>query len=286
MAIGLNDYTFQLDTTGVTLNTDATVPFVDVDKISGLDNAPYRETTRDHEGVDGGFLDAEFEKGRDIIIEGIIYTDGADVETYLDSLKLNYAPVRTPIPLYIKAPGVTERLIYVKPRGVRYDWSSLRRLGITSAQFLMFAEDPRIYDAVETSTTIGYGGDAGLGFAFPFGFNLDFGGGATPGGTNVTNTGNRPTPVTFVITGPIVSPVITNTVTGDVMAFAITLGVGETLTINTRDRTVYLNGNINRRNTMTSADWFLLQPGVNFIGFGGLSGTGSTMSITFRSAWR
>lgn len=499
MAIGLNDYTFQLDTTGVTLNTDATVPFVDVDKISGLDNAPYRETVRDHEGTDGGFMDAEFEKGRDVIIDGIIYTDGADVETYLDSLKANYAPVQTPIPLYIKAPGVSERLIFVKPRGVRYDWTTLRRLGITSAQFLMFAEDPRIYDAVLSTLLVNYGGDVGNGFEFlnsfydqfsrvtasawgtpntpavaytdtggaasdfftngsvgghtltsvnvtrsstetgfsnsdvalklidlntsvlavganinhfidiryvdsnnhyrltisrqpgdiiqfntqrilagvgttissnttvpgvtattsinlifecttiagvttiqakgwssavtepttwlisgtdsgltgvggvrfsnflsvsntntlpvtntisqmhipkGFGFNLDFGGGATPGGGSVTNIGNRPTPVTYVITGPIINPVVTNITTGQTMTFDITLAALETLTVNTRDRTVYLNGNSNRRNALISPNWFFLNPGVNFISFGGFTGVGSTISISFRSAWR
>jgi hypothetical protein len=119
-----------------------------------------------------------------------------------------------------------------------------------------------------------------------FGFNLDFGGGATPGGTSVTNQGNRPTPVTFVITGPISSPVISNTTNGHTMRFSIELSATDTLTVNTRDRTVYLNGNVNRRNTMTSADWFFLDPGVNAIGFGGLTGAGSTMLISFRSAWR
>src|SRR5258706_3985458 len=191
MAVGLNDYTFRLNDNGVTLNTDAALPFVDIDKVSGLDNAPYRETTRDHEGTDGGFMDAEFEKGRDIILEGTIYTSGANVEAYLDTLKANYAPVQTPIPFYIKAPGVTERLIFVKPRGIHYGWETLRRLGITNAQFLMFAEDPRIYDAVLASTTIAFGGVTGTGFAFSFGFNLDFGGGAVPGGTTVFNGGNR-----------------------------------------------------------------------------------------------
>jgi hypothetical protein len=286
MSIGLNEYTFQLDSSGVTLNTDSILPYVDIDKVRGLDSAPYRETIRDHEGTDGGFIDAEFEKGRDVILSGTIYADTSSVETYLDELKANYAPVQTPIPFYLKAPGVDERVIFVKPLGIRYDWDVARRIGITDAQFLMYAEDPRIYDSTLITTSVGYGGTAGLGFAFPFGFNLNFGGGAVPSGTTVFNAGNRPTPVTFVITGPIVSPVITNSATGDVMAFSLSLSAVETLTINTRDRTVYLNGNINRRNTMTSAGWFFLEPGNNFIGFGGLSGTGSSLSIQFRSAWR
>lgn len=492
MAIGLDDFEFQLDNTGVTLNTTATIPYVDISRVAGLDNAPYRETMRDHEGVDGGFLDAEFEKGRDIILDGVIYADGSNVESYLDSIKRNYAPVTSPIPFYFKVPGVSERLIYVKPRGVRYNWEQARRLGITEAQFMLFAEDPRIYDSDGALLDVNYGGDTGVGLAFTqwldtftrsatsswgtsdsahtytltgtaahftvtgtlgriqltdavnsvysaapnvtaaiqqeayyqgvqlsatptggnittffdlrrvdannlyriemihttgnaiqldivkivtgtpttlvsattisgvgaatnmnlrlqvvgtsirgkawdastaepatwnvettdtsitaagvtlvsavrntgntntnptisisqvewfqgFAFDVGFGGGATPGGGTVVNAGNRPTPVTFVVTGPVTNPVITNNTTSHTIAFAIELSASDTLTINTRDRTVYLNGNINRRNTMTQSNWFFLEPGSNDIGYGGLTGVGSTLSIQFHSAWR
>jgi len=286
MSIGLNEYTFQLDAAGVTLNTDATLPFVDIERVSGLDSAPYRETLRDHEGTDGGFLDAEFEKGRDVILEGIVYADSGTIESYLDSLKENYAPVQTPIPFYLKAPGVDERVVFVKPRGVRYDWATARRLGITNAQFLMYAEDPRIYDSNLLNSVINYGGSSGLGLAFNVGFNVNFGGGATPAGTTLTNSGNRPTPIIFLITGPIVNPVITNSTSGHSLGFTIELLTGETLTVDTLNRTVYLNTSLNRRNTLTNPDWFFLDPGANTIVFGGTSGTGSTLSISYRSAWR
>lgn len=286
MPIGLSDYEFRLDAGGVSLNTNSSNPFVDIEKVVGLDSAPYRETIRDHEGTDGGFIDAEFEKGRDIILEGMIYTDTDDVETYLDSLKSNFAPVTTPIKFYYKSSGVDERFVYVKPRGVRYDWEILRRIGQTNAQFLMFAEDPRIYTSDIISQTINFGGETGIGLAFSFAFNVDFGGGATPGGAIVTNPGNRPSPVEFIITGPIENPVIINNTTSNTMRFTIILAALETLTINTRDRTVYLNGNTNRRSTMTIPDWFNLNPGMNSIGFGGLTGTGSTLQVNFYPAWR
>ena len=277
------DFTFQLNG-GVILNSSVATTFVDIEKVVGLDNAPFRETIRDHEGADGGFMDAEFEKGREIVLEGVVY---GVTETYLDSLKANYAPVATPVPFNFKASAeVNERLLYVKPRGCRYDWELARRIGKTPIQFLMYAEDPRIYEAAGIITIVNYGGDVTNGLAFNAGFNVNFGGGATPGGGSVTNTGNRDTPVTFVVTGPITDPVISNTTTGHTLNFSITLGVGQTLTVNTRDRTVYLDGTINRRNTLTTPDWFFLIPGVNNIGFGGLTGTGSTLSISFRSAWR
>lgn len=280
----LQDLTFQLNA-GVMLNDFAT-SFVDITKVSGLDNAPFRETIRDHEGADGGFIDAEFEKGRDILLDGTVYSTTTLIEAYLDSLKANYAPVTSPVPFVFKAPGVGERLIYVKPRGVNYDWDTARRIGCTPIQLKMFAEDPRIYDSTLSSAVISYGGDAGLGIGFNLGFNLNFGGGATPGGTTVNNAGNRNAPVTYTITGPITNPVITNQTTSQVAGFTIVLAGTDTLTINTRDRTVYLNGNINRRNTMTTVAWPDLIPGNNFIGFGGQTGTGSTLTVTFRSAWR
>lgn len=287
MSIGLNDYTFQLTNTGVALNTDASTPFVDITKVSGLDNAPYRETLRDHEGTDGGFIDAEFEKGRDIILEGVIYANIGTVETYLDLLKANFAPVTAPVPFYLKAPGVVERVVFVKPRGVRYDWDTARRLGMTQAQFLMYAEDPRIYESTLNNLVLAYGGSAGLGLAFNVGFNVNFGGGATPSGGTVTNSGNRPTPAVFTITGPIDNPVITNSTVGKSLGFTISLAVGETLTVDTVNRTVYLNGNLNRRNTLTSPNWFFLEVGSNIIVFGGASGTGATtLSVAYRSAWR
>lgn len=286
--MALADLTFQLNN-GVILNDSGVPSFVDIDKVSGLDNTDYRETRRDHEGADGGFLDAEFEKGREILLSGTVYSTTTLIESYLDSLKSNFAPIASsssPIPFVFKVPGTAERLIFVKPLGAKYDWTTARRIGATPIQLKMYAEDPRIYDSAAGSLLIAYGGDAGFGFAFNMGFNLNFGGGATPGGGGVFNGGNRNAPVTFTITGPIVNPVITNTTTGVSMGFTITLANTDTLTINTRDHTVYLNGNINRRNTMTTVGWFDLPPGTSFIGFGGQSGSGSTLLVSYRNAWR
>lgn len=285
MTIGLDDYVFQLGDDGIPLNDDGS-PFIDILTVIGLDSPQFRESIRDHEGTDGGFIDAEFEKGREIILTGVAYSDSGTLESYLDDVKENFAPVTTPIPFYLKAPGVDERLVFVKSRGARYDWTAARRLGVTDIQFLMFAEDPRIYSAELINTVFSYGGDSGIGLAFSFAFDVDFGGGATPGGGIISNNGNRPAPVEFIITGPVINPIIRNNTTGDTLLFFIELLTGETLTINTRDRTVYLNGNANRRSTLQVAQWILLQPGNNDIFYGALTGIGSTLEISYRHAWR
>lgn len=286
MTIGLNDYEFQLDTTGVTLNTDGTgIPFVDINRVVGLDNAPYRETFRDHEGQDGGFLDAEFETGRDIILEGIIYGDSSSLEPFLDDLKLNFAPVRTPIPFYFKSSGVVERFVNVKPRGAKFDWDMARRIGTTVVQFLLHAEDPIIYTNALQSLVVTFGGAATTGFAFNLSFNLSFGVTVPVTGGTVVVGGNRPAPAILTVSGPVVNPRIINVTDGLSLDFVITLGASDTMAIDLLNHTVTLNGVNNVRSSLLAPNWWLFNPGSTFIVFGGGSGTGNVL-IQYRDSWR
>jgi hypothetical protein len=281
----LDDYTFQLDTGPILNGDDTVVPFVDVDRVIGLDNAPYRETIRDHEGLDGSFIDAEFERGRDIILEGMAYCDIELVEEYMDELKANFAPVTEPIPFVFKAPGSDERMLLVKPRGCRYDWLTLRRTGMTPIQFLMFAEDPRIYSNELQTENMNYGGDATTGFGFSFDFDLDFGVVVPPTGGQVTVGGNRPTPPVFTITGPVENPRIVNLTDGFSLNFTISLSGTDSLVVTPATRQVILNDTVNARYALTTMDWFFLNPGVTQFALGGASGSGQ-LSIAFRDAWR
>lgn len=282
------ELTFMLGDSGVILNADsASVPFVDITDVTGLDNAPYRETERDHEGTDGGFMDAEYEKGRHIILTGNIIANTSTMESYLDSLKLNYAPSSSLVPFYFKAPGVDERVLFVKPLGCKYDWEQVRRTGQARVQFKMFAEDPRLYSATLTTVNIPFAAGASTGFGFDLGFNFGFGGsGSGIGGAFVSNLGNRPTPPTFTITGPCVTPSIVDDTYGHSLSFNITLAASETLVVDPANKTVKLNGSVNRRSTLVNPDWFFLESGQTFIRYNAVSGTGSSMSVSFRSAWR
>ncbi len=283
------NYTFQLSDTGVVLNGTSVTPFVDITRVVGLDSAPYRETIRDHEGYDGGFMDASLEKGREVLLEGDVYASPGSVETYLDSLKANFAPVSNPIPFYLLSEGsVANRLLFVKPRGAHYEWSSERRTGRVPIQFTMYAEDPRVYDSVLNSATISFGATVSNGFGFPLGFPFGFGGtsGASDG-VAITNSGNRPTPAVLTITGPVDQPQVINDTVSLTLQFAITLTSVDTLTIDLGTHAVTLNGTANRRGTLVAPNWFLIQPGSNFIRFRGASGSApSSLTIQYRSAWR
>lgn len=284
------DLTWRLGDTGVILNTDSSsFPFVDIDTVKGFDSAPFRTTERDHEGDDGGFMDAEFEKGRDLVLGGTVYADPNNMESFLDSLKANWAPSAVQIPLYYKAPGVAERFLYVKPLGVRYDWSPLRRTGQADIQFGAFAEDPRIYTSSVLSSQLSLGATVLTGFGFPLGFPFGFGGvSSTTDQVQLIVDGNRPTPPLFVISGPVDNPRILNDTVGKEMIFNnISLGASDTLTVDPKNKTVKLNGTANRRNTLVAPTWFYLQTGINVLRFRASSSDPTAkLTVTYRPAWR
>lgn len=283
------ELTFKLGDSGIVLNTDSvSIPFVDIDEVMGLDNAPYRETERDHEGTDGGFLDAEFEKGRPIVLQGTIYAASGAMESYLDTLKANYAPSPSLVPFYYKAPGVAERMLLVKPQGCRYNWERMRRTGQSPVQFRMYAEDSRIYDSFETVGSIPFATGATTGFGFNLGFSFGFGaGGGGTDGAFLVNSGNRSTPLEFTINGPCETPSILDETYGHSLIFNIILALGETLVVNTQYKTVKLGGTLSRRNTLDEPDWFFLESGSTFIRFRCISGSApSSLDYSFHSAWR
>lgn len=277
MAILSQDLTFQLDTTGVTLNTDSVgLPFVDIDEVVGFDSGPFRETQREHEGQDGGFMDAEFLSGKDVILNGTIYTDGTNMETFLDSLKYNFRPRTTTIPFYFKPPGKNERVIYVKPRGVVYNWNQLRRTGCAAAQFRMYAEDPRTYASAVQSTLVAVGSTIVPGRSYNKHYNFGYGGTTViPDGATLTNGGNKDAPLTVTMVGPLTNPQLVSDTAGKTINFAITLLNTDTLVVDMLRHTIVLNGSANRRGIIDNPNWFFLAPGDNIVRFRAQSGTGT-----------
>jgi hypothetical protein len=280
-------FSYRLGDTGVLLNpSDQTLPFVDITKVSGLDTPELRSTERDHEGVDGGFLDAEFEKMRIITLEGQVIGEADFIEVFLDTLKGNWAPRRVSIPFYLAHPGVAERLVYVKPLGCRYDVDALRRVGSAAIQFLCQAEDPRIYDSALQTVQVSQGLPITTGTSYSYAYPFGFGAPISPEGSMVINGGNRPTPAVITLTGPVTNPVIYNDTYGNTLSFEIDVQTGETLVIDLGARTVKLNGTVSRRASLLEPDWFMLEPGDNFLRYRASTGGAAPASVAFRNAWR
>lgn len=284
-----SDYTWQLGDSGVILNPDeltADPPSVDIVRVVGMDSAPIRETERDHEGTDGGFLDAIWEKGRPVILEGLAYATPANIMMFLDDLKDNFAPSRTLVPFYMRYPGMNDRVLFVKPKGCRYDLEAGVRLGKVPVQFQVYAEDPRIYDATLEQVILPLSGLAITGRGYPKGYSYGYGPTVAPQTQNVVNNGNRPTPVKFTVYGPITTPEIVNESTGQTLKVNITLGASDYLDIDTHYKTVLLNGSVSRRGLLEEPNWFYLQKGDNFLRYRAGSLDSSTVTVQYRHAWR
>jgi hypothetical protein len=284
----LTPLTFQYQDTGFLLNSDSVgFPFIDVSEVDGLDNAPYRVSQHDHEGTDGGFTDAEFETQRTITISGVLYCVPTAVEATLDTLKANFAPQRSPLPFYfLPDSSVSQRVIFAKCLGIRYNWEQVRRTGSTNIQIQLVAEDPTIYDSSLLSASVGLPGSGGSGRGFPKSYPMSYGGASTSNAVTVTNAGNRPADATFIIPGPVTNPGIISDTTGGGLFFSLVVNSGSNLVVNLRNRTVTLDG-ANRRSALRDpAGWFMLVPGANTIRYTANAFTASQMTVQWRNAWR
>lgn len=149
----------------------------------------------------------------------------------------------------------------------------------------IFAPDPRIYSTETLSASVAFPTTSG-GMSWPATWPATWDAVTVTGEMNLTNAGDETAWPTYRIDGPVTEPVIVNADTGQAMRFAITLGAGEWLTVDTGTHEVLGNGdpNASRRNTF-HGDWFGLAPGSTTVRFNGASGAGSTLSASWRSTW-
>ena len=113
------------------------------------------------------------------------------------------------------------------------------------------------------------------GIAFDWTFPLVFPAAGTEGATEVDTIGHASCPPVFVMHGPCTNPRIESLT--DLredgqpkrLRFDITLGINDTLTVDTRERTVKLNDQFDRYSTLdpSVSTWWTLLPGNNFIRF-------------------
>lgn len=213
--------------------------------------------------------------------------DSTSQSALLGSLAGVLAPGEAEAPLVFRLPGVAGGGVrrigarvrkYSSPQNLDYLY------GLPVVTMTLEAMDPRIYDnaASTVATTLPSTG-GGLGFPTPA--PLTFGAVSTGGSIAAPNAGNIATPVVFRVDGPCVNPTITNVGTGAALAFSVSLAAGEFLLVDSATRSVYLNGTANRYNTITSAGWFDLAPGVTQVDFRASTATSSTLTATWRSAW-
>lgn len=285
----LNLEEYQFGDAGVLLNGTTDLPFFDVTSVQGLDSAPIRTLTVDHEGIDGGYVDSEFESIRTVVLEGTLYASPTNMETYLDSLKANFAPDNVNKPLYFQT-DAGQRMVLGKGQGLRYNKDQLRRLGRASAQVQVMCEDPRIYSPSPVSGSVSLVPGTTFGRSYPKSFPFSYGATVTQGSLVLNLSGNRPSPGVLRIDGAIVNPSIINDTTGSVMSFNLTVDPGSWITIDLSNRSVTLNDSQSIRSFMLlTGRWFMMTPGANSFRLQGEQTPSTPVAIltaTAYSAWR
>lgn len=278
----LNDYNYAFGDSGVVLNSDG-LPFVDVLDVSGLDSAPLRTTTDEHQGTDGTYIDTPYMSSQTIVVTGNLYTNPFDPDTLLKQLRADYQSnvVR---PFYFQHPGQGLQFRNGQGGGCRYSVDTNRRIGMTPVQLTVLCSDPYIYDypastgsvSVPTVTTVGTG--------FNMAFNVGFGGSVPVNGATVKNNGTHTAYPTITLTGACVNPTFVDSF-GVAMNFAITMAAGDQLVINCRNRSVVLDGTVSRRSALQGLKWFSVPAGLSStIFFGATSGT-ATATVVLNSTY-
>jgi hypothetical protein len=278
---GMTNYTYAFGDDGVVLNTDNanTLPFFDVTDITGLDSAPQRTNTDEHQGTDGTYVDSQYMSSRTIVITGDMYTSINDPETVLMKLKQQFSGSQGVKPFYFALPGQTLKYINCLGGGIKYDQDTNRSIGKTAGvQLTLLAGDPYIYDYPTQQAGITIPVISSNGMSFNVSFNMGFGGAIVGNQATLTNFGNHTAYPTITLVGPLVNPVLVDSVSGNAMAFSISLSGSDTLVINCHNKSVVLNGTVSRRNTLAGRNWFFVPPGATeSISFSADSGTGSAV---------
>jgi len=150
--------------------------------------------------------------------------------------------------------------------------------------------DPRRYEIIEQAAVTGLPQPEG-GLEWPLTYPLDWGTPAVPGSVTVTNVGDAPTSPIIEWRGPVDMPALVRLSDGVRLEYDLTVGAGETLTVDTRSGTVLLD-DADRLYTATSRstveEWFTLPAGAStdlaFRAAPGSTSTAATMTVRWRSA--
>lgn len=285
MVMYVNDYEFRYRGDGLILNNLASVatvgnPIFDITKVSGMDLPDIKVSSKDHDGYDGGAVEAQWYGQRTITLEGTIFCHKDDsLEYWLNRLKSNYAPTNWDqgVPLsgnsfYVKTPGTAERFILAYSLGVKYDWDNTRRFNSQAFKIMLQCPQPQWY-ALSGEVL----GPVAIGVPLTY-YNDG----------NYANTGI----IKIKNADACVNPRVTLTSSGYAPYIPITATVpsgGYEIWIDLGQRTVTLQQGFNStnwRNRVTyEGGWFRFRPGANQITLTTGGGGAPTLNLEVQDQW-
>jgi hypothetical protein len=245
---------------------------VDLVAITGLEDLPeLRGQDYPFAEYHGAYPGRRWMQQRIIRVDYELTGDPAALEAKVRELRRATQPRDDELPLVISLPS--RGLIRLEARATRrilpIDLSFL--YGSPEASIEWTCSDPVIYSNTLDSTVIPVFTPAGGGFDYPVDYPKDYGGASSGGTVTVPNDGDWPTWPRFVITGPSSGAMnvqrienVTDGVDIDTTADGgLIVASGKTLVIDTHParRVVEFTDGASRWNTLTTTDWWEIQPG-------------------------
>ena len=277
---------YQLEINGLRLGPGT--PYI-IHDVAGLLGIPgTRESTLDRPLRHGLSAGRDYYTGRQVSISITARGDtSADVVAAINTLPGAWQEDSTDDPsvvsvLDFKLPGQSERRLFGRTRRTEVSVTSIKSLHAPiTMEFISLS--PAFYSVAENSVVGGINA-AVTGRSYDKQYEYSYGA-TTVNSVSATNTGNFDTLPIVTITGPITNPHIFNVTTGQSVSVSGVYSAADTVVVDFTDHTVKLNGN-SIFNLLTSADWFVLPPGVTVLKlFATSTDPAGSMTITWRDAW-
>lgn len=283
MAIGdlLDGFTFGVEFNGWAA-TGVTPKLTDLDGVESL--AGLRSGNLERGRAHGSIPGPLFAGNRLVTVEATMHGSPSVLRDQVDQLAAAAALSDLERPLVWVLGGMTQlRRANVRVVGRALPIDSAFAAGKAVATLQFEATDPRVYGNIERSDSTGVGAVTG-GLAMPHGFPHGFGL-AEAGTITTTNGGTYPAPWTATLTGPLTSPRIALVGTdGELRLDGFDLAAGDTLELDSRRRTIRLNGTASRAGSLTRRAWFDLPVGSAAVQLTAGAGTGE-LSLSWRDTW-
>ena len=204
-------------------------------------------------------------------------------ETRALTLKGAFQPLQADVQMTFALSDLLTYTVTGRPRSCDVVLDKKFLGGTLRARCTFWCSDPRLFGGSIVSPFVLPSGGTGL--TFNATTNFTFGSAGSGGINNLINAGTYPTDWSAVFVGPLTDPVIEHIDQSATLGLSLVLGASDTLTLDSRTRSVLLNGTASRYSALTPGSrWFQLTPGSNTIRFRAGTGSGS-MSVTYRPAY-
>ena len=252
-----------------------------------LGHAEPREVSHSRAGIDGEDDDTQFHDGRVVSFEGAAWTPATNAVDVVDRLSAYTRPGLRPWLVYRPA-GKGERRVKLRATSLSRPMAG-REPGIIRVAAQWRAPDG-VSESTEEHVEAANPAEDVDGRAYPLLFDRSYPASTGPGRIDIVHTGSTVAYPVLRIFGPCTDPLVENETSGRQLAFEITIANGDYLEVDTRQRTIRLNGLTasSRYDALDfpASQWWGLLPGSNRVRFAPAAFSApSLLEVRYRAAW-